>query len=148
MAELWMPVNKEVTVMHKGGSELLHKPDQQVCEERPAQQAGFFYAITKFKNWVMKRYRVIMQSGRKFMVEEWGNPYVQWGNINPATHQLEKVHSKEEEVIGRHNTQITTANGFKNICMLAPGTSPLGFIDALDASGLQRIESPYVEYET
>ena len=30
------------------------------------------------------RYKVILKSGRKFLVEEWGTNYVQWGNIDPA----------------------------------------------------------------
>lgn len=95
----------------------------------------------------MRRYKVIMQSGRQFMVEEWGNPYVRWGNVNPATCQLEQVKAAADEVIGAHNTQITQANGFKNICLLSPGTSPIGYIETLDASGLQRIESSYVKYD-
>ncbi len=96
---------------------------------------------------VTKRYMVYMKSGRKFMVEEWGSGHTQWGNINPATKQLEKVSVKESEEINETNTQITKENNFKNICFLAPGTSALGYIDALDASGLDRIESKHVEYE-
>ena len=83
---------------------------------------------------------VYMNSGRKFMVEEFGEPHVQWGNINPATKTLEKVKSKMDEVIDESNTQITTENGYKNIVMLNPGTSPLGYIEALDSSGLERFE--------
>jgi hypothetical protein len=94
----------------------------------------------------MKRYMVFKQSGRKFMVEEWGNPHVQWGNIDPATRQLQKVAAKETDIINESNTRITKGNGFKNICFLAPGTSALAFIDALDASGLERIEIKQVQY--
>ena len=93
-----------------------------------------------------KRYWVIMRSGRKFMVEEWGDPHVTWGNINPATKKIEKVSVKEAEEINETNTRITKENGFKNICFLAPGTSPLGYIDALDASGLERIEDNFISY--
>lgn len=93
-----------------------------------------------------KRYWVIMKSGRKFMVEEWGDPHVEWGNINPATKKLEKVSVKEAEEINETNTKISKENGFKNICFLAPGTSALGYIDALDASGLERIENKHFHY--
>lgn len=92
------------------------------------------------------RYWVIMKSGRKFMVEEWGNNHVQWGDIDPATKKLNKIRVKDVEVIDESNTKITKENGFKNICMLSSGTSPLGYIDALDSSGVERIESKFIEY--
>ncbi len=92
------------------------------------------------------RYMVIMRSGRKFMVEEWGNNHVQWGDIDPATKRLQKVKVKDVEVINASNTKITKENGFKNICFLAPGTSALGYIDLLDSSGLERIECDLVQY--
>lgn len=92
------------------------------------------------------RYWVVMQSGRRFMVEEWGGNHVQWGNIDPATKKLQKVKVKEVELIDSNNTKITKENGFKNICFLQPGTSPLGYIDLLDDSGLERIESEFVCY--
>jgi len=90
---------------------------------------------------------VIMQSGRKFMVEEWGSNYVQWGDIDPATKKLNKIKVKDMEIIDTKNTMITKENGFKNICFLSPGTSALGYIDALDNSGLERIEIDCVQYE-
>lgn len=93
------------------------------------------------------RYWVIMKSGRKFMVEEWGTNHTQWGDIDPATKKLHKIRVKDVEVIDETNTKITKENGFRNICMLAPGTSPLGYIDLLDDSGLERIESELVKYE-
>jgi hypothetical protein len=93
------------------------------------------------------RYWVIMRSGRKFLVEEWGSNYVQWGDIDPATKKLHKVKVKDVETIDAGNTLIKKENGFKNICFLSAGTSPLGYIDALDSSGLERIENSYVQYE-
>lgn len=92
------------------------------------------------------RYMVIMRSGRKFMVEEWGNNHVQWGDIDPASKKLQKVKVKDLEVINESNTKITKENGFRNICFLSPGTSALGYIDLLDSSGLERIESSLVKY--
>jgi len=91
------------------------------------------------------RYMVYFTSGRKFIMEEYGNSYSNWGNINPSTKKLEKVTSKHQEVIDESNTQITP-DKFKNICFLSPGTSPLGYLDILDSSGVERIESEFVEY--
>ncbi|MES2775336.1 MAG: hypothetical protein V4722_14195 [Bacteroidota bacterium] len=93
------------------------------------------------------RYWVIMKSGRKFMVEEWADNYVQWGDIDPATKKLHKVVVKDAELINESNTRITKENGFKNIAFLSPGTSALGILDVLDKSGVERIESEYVKYE-
>ena len=87
-----------------------------------------------------RRYMVYLQSGRKFMVEEFGDPHIGWGNYNPATKKLELIHCKEDEIIDESNTKITSENGFKNIVMLNPGTSPLGYIEAIDASGIERFE--------
>ncbi len=89
---------------------------------------------------------VVMQSGRKFMVEEWCSNYVQWGDIDPATKKLHKVKVRDVEVIDENNTLITKENGFKNICFLSPGTSALGYIDLLDSSGVERIECGAVKY--
>lgn len=93
-----------------------------------------------------RRYTVHLKSGRKFMVEEIRDPHVSWGNVNPATKRLESVYAKMDDVITEANSQITKENGFKNICMLAAGTSPLGYIDALDNSGVERIENEFVKY--
>lgn len=93
------------------------------------------------------RYWVILKSGRKFLVEEWGNNHVQWGNIDPAAKKLQKIKVKDMEVINEKNSFIKKENGFKNICFLSPGTSALGYIDALDSSGLERIECEFVHYE-
>jgi hypothetical protein len=92
------------------------------------------------------RYFVYMKSGRKFCIEEWGTNHTQWGDIDPATKKLHKVRVKDVEVIDEDNTIITKENGFKNICFLSPGTSPLGYVDALDSSGVERIESEFVKY--
>ena len=92
------------------------------------------------------RYWVIMKSGRKFLVEEWGTNHTKWGDIDPATKKLNKIRVKDVEEIDETNTLITKENNFKNIAMLAAGTSPLGYIDALDNSGLERIESEFVKY--
>lgn len=86
-----------------------------------------------------RRYWVFMKSGRKFLVEEFGQPHIAWGNINPATKKLEAVTSKESEEINETNTQITP-DRFKNIVMLNKGTSPIGYIEAIDKSGVEKFE--------
>lgn len=92
------------------------------------------------------RYWVIMKSGRKFLVEEHGTNHTQWGDIDPATNKLNKIRVKDVEEIDETNTIITKERGFKNIAMLAPGTSPLGYIDVLDDTGLERIECEGIRY--
>ena len=88
-----------------------------------------------------------MKSGRKFCVEEFGVSHTDWGNYNPATKKIEKVTSKNNDVIDETNTIITKDNGYKNICMLSPGTSPLAYLDALDSSGVERFEgADFVTY--
>jgi hypothetical protein len=95
-----------------------------------------------------RRYYVFMKSGRKFCVEEYGKTYTDWGNYNPATKKIEKVASKSSEIIDDTNTQITKENGYKNICMLETGTSPMAYIEAIDASGVERFENvDFVTYE-
>lgn len=93
------------------------------------------------------RFYVYMQSGRKFCVEPYGTSHTDWGNYNPATRKIEKVTAKDaDEVIDESNTQITLENGYKNICILEPGMSPIGFIEMLDRSGLERIEMEGIKY--
>lgn len=87
-----------------------------------------------------------MKSGRKFMVEEWGTNYTQWGDIDPATKKLHKIEVKDVDEINESNTLITKENGFKNICFLSEGTSPLGYLDLIDSSGVERIENEFVKY--
>lgn len=93
-----------------------------------------------------RRYMVYMKSGRKFMVEEIGDPHVSWGNVILGSNKIESVYAKLDDVITEKDSQITKENGFKNICMLEVGTSPLGYIDVLDDSGVERIESKFVKY--
>ena len=94
-----------------------------------------------------RRYFVYMNSGRKFCVEEFGDPHVSWGNVIPGRSAIGKVTSKIDEVITEANSHITPENGFKNICMLEMGTSPMAYLDALDKSGVERFEeADFVTY--
>lgn len=95
-----------------------------------------------------ERFFVVTKSGRKFCVEPIGDVYTNWGNVNPATRKLEKVQSKDTNTINEENSVITASNGYKNICYLDPGTSPFGYIEILDNSGIERIENcKWVRYE-
>ena len=82
---------------------------------------------------------VHLNSGRKFMVEEIGDPHVSWGNVIPGG-KLESVYAKMDDVINPEDSIITKENGYKNIVNLKPGTSPLGYIEAIDKSGIERFE--------
>ena len=92
------------------------------------------------------RFFVYTKSGRTFCVEPWGDPHIEWGNYIPGKKNPEKVEPKDFDMIDESNSVISKENGYKNIAMLSPGTSPLGYIDALDQSGVERIESKFVKY--
>lgn len=96
-----------------------------------------------------ERFYVICKSGRKFCVEAIGNVRTDWGNITYGEQKgLEKVSAKETNTIQPEDSIITKENGFKNIATLAPGTSPFGYIEVLDNSGIERIEGcSWVVYE-
>lgn len=102
--------------------------------------------VLKLNTMETGRFFVYCKSGRKFCVEPYGYSHTDWGNLNPATKKIEKVTAKAVEIIDDSNTFITPENGFRNICMLSPGFSPLGFIECLDNSGLERIEMEGVKY--
>lgn len=87
-----------------------------------------------------RRYMVYMKNGRKFMVEEIGDPHISWGDIDPATKKLNHVYSKMDDIIRPEESAITKENGFKNIVNLNPGTSPIGYIEAICDSGVERFE--------
>lgn len=87
-----------------------------------------------------ERFYVVCKSGRKFCVEPIGDVYINWGNVTNGGRNLEKVSAKETNTINEDNSIIREDNGFKNICYLDPGTSPFGYIEHLDNSGIERIE--------
>ena len=79
------------------------------------------------------RYMIIDQkTGRKFMVEPIGDPHTTWGDINPATKQVEGDYGdKHKGSIKEDESIITEENGFKNIKILKVGESPTGYINEL-----------------
>lgn len=59
----------------------------------------------------------------------------QWGDIDPVTKKTTGDYGeKSRGAIHEDESIITTENGFKNIVMLEPGVSPIGFIDQLLAA--------------
>lgn len=97
---------------------------------------------------MVERTFVICKSGRKFCVEAIGDVYTDWGNVTFGEKKgLEKVSSKGTNTLQAEDSIISKENGYKNIAWLAPGTSPFGYIDALDSSGIERIESKWITYE-
>ena len=92
------------------------------------------------------RFMVYTKSGRKFLVEPIGYVRTGFGDINPATKQVEGDYgNKYQGSIDKKESVITTENGFKNIINLGVGVSPLSYIDLLEAGGIERIES--LDYE-
>lgn len=72
---------------------------------------------------------------RTFCVEPIDNnvgKHKQWGDIDPASKKIEGNYGeKYRGAIHEEDSIITEENGFKNIVMLEPGTSPMGFISEL-----------------
>jgi hypothetical protein len=92
------------------------------------------------------RFMVTTRSGRRFLVEPLGMTKTGFGDINPATKKVEGSYGdKHRGSIDKEDSVITRDNGFRNITTLNAGTSPMGYIDMLDSSGIERIEE--LEYE-
>lgn len=79
------------------------------------------------------------RTGKKYFVEPIDNrsktDWTQWGSIDPATGKMmnKEGFRKYQGAINESESLITPENGFKNITMLEPGTSPLAYIDMIDA---------------
>ena len=77
---------------------------------------------------------VSKRTGKTYAVEPIGKIPTRWGDLNPATGRVEgKYGKKHRGSIDAKDSMITEGNGFTNIVTLEPGTSPLAYIDALDA---------------
>lgn len=86
------------------------------------------------------RYYVTTKEGRTFCIEPIDNSnshHGNWGDVDPATKKLMTgtYGEKHRGSIHENESIITKENGFKNIVMLPPGTSPMGYIDMLLAEG-------------
>jgi len=94
---------------------------------------------TKFLTNTSDTGRFIVQSfrtGKTYAVEPIDKGVrTNWGSIDPATGNLmnKKGHDKYRGGIDEEDSLITEDNGFKNIEVLDPGTSPHAYIEMLDA---------------
>lgn len=81
------------------------------------------------------RFIVVSQrTGKTYAVEPIGKVKTRWGDVDPATKKVTGSYgNKYRGSIDARDSMITEGNGFKNIETLKPGTSPLAYIDALDA---------------
>lgn len=76
------------------------------------------------------------RDGRTFVIEPIDNTEgkgrIKWGDINPATKEVEGTYgNKYTGAIKEEDSIITPENGFKNIIDLPPGVSPDSYIDNL-----------------
>jgi hypothetical protein len=86
------------------------------------------------------RFLVVTEDGRKFVVEPLDGPPVHWGDINPATKQVEGSYGeKYPGSVAPADSIITPENGFKNIQTLPAGVSPISFIERMTGSGIVEI---------
>lgn len=81
------------------------------------------------------RFTVISyRTGKKYAVEPIGYTKTSFGDINPATKQVEGNYGdKYQGSIDAKDSLITEENGFKNIKTLEAGTSPFSYIEELDS---------------
>ncbi len=81
------------------------------------------------------------RTGKTYAVEPMGNVKTNWGSIDPASGKLmnKKGHDKYRGAIDPEDSLITEENGFKNIKVYDPGTSPFAVIEMLDAKYPDRV---------
>jgi len=73
------------------------------------------------------------RTGKSYYVEPLSGKKAFWGDLNPATGQIEGTYGqKYRGAIPGTESLIKKENGFKNIVTLDPGTSPFSYIDELD----------------
>lgn len=76
------------------------------------------------------------RTGKRYFVEPIITAHTpKWGSLDPATGEFthKKGDGKYRGGISANESLITPENGFKNITLLDIGTSPLAYIDMLDA---------------
>lgn len=73
-------------------------------------------------------------TGRSYYVEPIGNKRAaDWGDINPATKQVEGSYGKKYTgCISKEESLITPENGFERIELLEEGVSPMSIIEQRD----------------
>jgi hypothetical protein len=81
------------------------------------------------------RFIVVSQrTGKSYYVEPLAGKKAFWGDLNPATGQIEGQYGqKYRGAVPGTESLITKENGFAKIHNCEPGMSPLAYIDMLDA---------------
>lgn len=74
------------------------------------------------------------KTGRTYFVEPLDDgERTEWGDYNPITKGFETSnYGKYKGSVSPHESMITEGNGFENIRTLAPGESPLDYINRID----------------
>ena len=78
------------------------------------------------------------RTGKTYAVEPVGNPHVDWGSIDPALGLGGKLMHKKGDgkyrgSVDEADSLVNEENGFTNVVTLDKGTSPLAYIDMIDA---------------
>jgi hypothetical protein len=74
------------------------------------------------------------RTGKRYYIEPIDGNKVNWGDLNPATGELEGSYGqKYKGSVKKSESLITEENGFMNIALLPPGQSPAAEIERRDA---------------
>lgn len=73
------------------------------------------------------------RTGKTYAIEPLDGKNVKWGDVNPATGEVEGNYgSKYKGSIPEKDSLITEENGFINIVKLNPGEGPESYINRID----------------
>lgn len=93
-------------------------------------KAKFFESTDKTGRHII----VSKRTGKTYFIEPIFGNRTKWGDLNPATGNLEGHYGeKYPGAVDRADSLITEENGFSNIEELKPGLSPYAVIEARDA---------------
>lgn len=83
------------------------------------------------------------RTGKTYAVEPIWRKTANWGSIDPATKELtnKKGFMKHRGAVREENSLMHEGQGFINVQMLEPGTSPLHAIHVMDAKYLDKQSS-------
>ena len=77
---------------------------------------------------------VSFRTGKRYYIEPIEGKKVKWGDLNPATGKVEGSYGeKYRGAVHKSESLITEENGFDKVHELPPGTSPMNYIETLDA---------------
>ncbi len=78
---------------------------------------------------------ISFRTGKRYYIEAIdGKSKVKWGDLDPSTKKLTGDYgSKYHGAVDKKDSLITEENGFDKVHELPPGTSPMVYIEKLDA---------------